>query len=317
MGPPGILILDERNSNSIPAADFAQLLDQYEHRLLSMEADLKDRAKTENFPAKAFERRIKKIREINIQISGLKAISKSRSNSNQTTMDIGFPILEDCTSAEQEVCDRFMAEREKHIKELEKESRIVLNHLQKTIHGNANGIQITFWLSKLRVQIKNLEKLSLSAEQDCVELDSQIEQFIKSMKGSSVLVKNKDTIGALITIFNKLEATISRVAKLRASLKREEKKSGKFIAWLNTQENILNGKIQTIPPPSPMETAKAARKMRTKVENDYVKIKQNVQLATQFWDDVVKHGAEKALNSTGYSPSERPRPSPTIKTFIK
>src|SRR4051794_17388852 len=92
---------DQTPEVQVPLESFQELVAQYHHRLLSLEADLKDQAKAGSLSPRAFSRRVKQLKVVHKQLAGLQQVSAAEEGGGKlTAADIGLPLLEDCTPEE-------------------------------------------------------------------------------------------------------------------------------------------------------------------------------------------------------------------------
>ncbi len=139
----------------LSAADFQELVGQYHHRLLSLEADLKDQARAGAMTTRTFTQRVKKLKAVHVTLQELRKLCLVDAPGKLTSADIGLPILDECTPAEREVCERFLVEKELELRMLELESGQVYHWLADAVSGYTNPLRIILRLSKMRKMIQS------------------------------------------------------------------------------------------------------------------------------------------------------------------
>lgn len=231
------------------------MIDQYNHRLLSLEVDLQEAARTNQVPLRDYERRMKQIavlkRELSV-ISQVNALESDDPFANQDA-DLGLPLTGSCTPAEISVVNRFLDDLQKTLAGHEKNCRSVLEWVRGAISGEPSGLQQTFRLSKLhRLTQKTLARARL-VRHEAQAVDRYVEKLSKGL-GKDVA---RGTIDGLMQVFSDLDGVISRVARLRATVKNERQRISRMVRWLEDHEYEVSASRPAMPPPTPLATAKA------------------------------------------------------------
>lgn len=249
----------------ISPVSIAELVEQYNHRLLSLELDLKGFARANQIGVRDFEQRARALQKLRGQIQKIKDLnSLDLTPTTNSASDLGMPSLSSMTnlsSIEVGVFDRFLKQKLELVSELEKNSRLLANWLREAISGETSKWRLTLRLSKLKRLIHSYENRSKSASEDVKTLDRYINQFIKGL-GKKIPVgfsrSNVDaTIGGLVHVFSDLDTIIARVAKLKATEKQERQRIHSMLNWLAEYERRVLSRLPTASPPSPMAVAKA------------------------------------------------------------
>lgn len=272
----------------IPLATFQELVAQYHHRLLSLEADLKDKARAGALSAAALSKRVKKIKQVHASLNQLQRACIAEAPGKLMAQDIGLPILDDCTPDERQVCEQFLIEREEDLLELEAESAKVYRWLTEAVTGRTGPMRLILRLSKMRRIIQTIEKSSTLMAETSKALTAHVEKLLAAVRTPGAKEAGRSTLDGLMALFQQLDGTISRVARLRASVKKEDERTKAMGAWLRAQEAHLRTKAPPQLPPTPLETAKAAH--AAGVQQRHIKTGKRQRLLEEFWEEVVHDG---------------------------
>jgi hypothetical protein len=287
---------DASNDTQSPlsVADFQELVAQYHHRLLSLEADLKDQARSGSLSTRAFSQRVKKLKDVHASLAELRKLCLVENPGKLTSADIGLPLLDDCTPAEREVCERFLVEKELELRMLELQSGQVYRWLGDAVAGYTNPLRIILRLSKMRKMIQSFEKRLETLADAATVMSHHIDKLVGKMKGGSGRQNARSTVEALMALFSQLDGTIARVARLKASVKKEEARTQAMSAWLRQQEEALKSQRETFIPPTPLATARAVAATGTTLGRDMPRAKRRRNLAEQYWQEVLQNGVSSA-----------------------
>ncbi len=302
---------NDATTPALSATDFQELVAQYHHRLLSLEADLKDQARAGAMPTRAFTKRVKKLKQVHDALAGLRKLCMGDNPGKLASADIGLPLLDDCTPTERAVCERFLVEKELELRMLELQSGQVYKWLGDAVSGSTNPLSIILRLSKMRKMIQSFEKRMETLADAATVMSHHIDKLVGKMKGGVGKQNARSTVEALMALFHQLDGTIARVARLRASVKKEEARTQAMSAWLNQQEGALKNKNVTFLPPTPLATARAVAETGSTLGRRVTRARKRRNLAEQYWEEVLQKGAAAAdLKSLGKAKSllgkERP-----------
>lgn len=274
--------------------DFQELVAQYHHRLLSLEADLKDQARAGAMSTKLFTRRVKRLKEVHAELAELRKLSMIDNPGKLTAVDIGLPLLDDCTPEEREVCERFLIEKELEVRMLELQSGQVYRWLGDAVSGYTNPIRMILRLSKMRKMIQAFEKRMETLADAATVMSHHIDKLVGKMKGGQGRQNARSTVEALMALFQQLDGTIARVARLKASVKKEEARTQAMSAWLKQQEDAIKSNREAFIPPTPLATARAVAETGSTVGRRIPRAKKRRNLAEQYWQEVLHNGATTA-----------------------
>lgn len=278
----------DNQSPKIPHSTFEELVVQYHHRLLSLEADLKDRAKSGTISPALLSRRVRRLKEVHRDLNALQRLCVAEKPGKLTATDIGLPILEDCSPEELKVVEDFLEERELDVLALEHEANKVYAWLQDAVAGRVSSLRVTMRLSKLRSFISGYEKRAATLIEESKGLNLYVDKLLTQSHGGAGREAGKTTLEGLMSVFHRLESTISRVAKLKASVKREEAKTQEMEQWIVTNEKRLASLRPAMTPPTPLATAQAARAITSGKMQGIERASKRRDLVIKFWEDVIR-----------------------------
>lgn len=267
-----------------------ELVEQYHHQLLCLEADLKDCARTGHIRPREYAARIKKLSAVQQQLDQLQNLSSIDRNGKITDHDIGLPILENCTPAELETCETALMEKELELLRVERDITKVHNWLRDAVAGKSGSFALTLRLSKLRRLIQTYSKLSTQAENDATQIDQNSAELTKSIKFKRSEATGRSSLQTLMDLFNDLEKVISRIANLRTKLRQETKKVSEMNAWLQCEETRFEQGLKSHKQPSPLVLAQ--NPIAGLINNQSGLSKKSIErrkLVETFWREII-HG---------------------------
>jgi hypothetical protein len=270
--------------------DFQELVAQYHHRLLSLEADLKDQARAGAMSTKQFTQRVKKLKAVNASLAELRKLMLIDQPGKLTSADIGLPLLDEITPTEREVCERFLVEKELELRLLEQQSGQVYRWLSDAVAGYTNPLRMILRLSKMRKIIQSFERRMETLADAATVMSHHIDKLVGKMKGGLGKQNARSTVEALMALFHQLDGTIARVARLKASVKKEEARTQAMSAWLKHQEEALKSNREAFIPPTPLATARAVAETGSTVGRRLPRAKRRRNLAEQYWQEVLQNG---------------------------
>lgn len=267
--------------------DVEEMVAQYHHQLLCLEADLKDRVRHNLMRPREYSKRVARLKKVQKELDTLRKYVIAEQPGHLSDTDIGLPVLEQCTPSEREICERGMLEKEYELLRIEQDLRKAHSWLKSAISGKSGSFTLIFRLSKLRRLIHTYSKLLAQAENEFKQIDLAGTELVQSLKLTKTQAKAKVTLQTLMDLFLDLEKTISRVARLRASVRRETVKVGEMNAWLKQEETRFTKGLTVGKPPSPLGLARSSL---MQVFSDSGLTKKSIarrQLIENFWREVI------------------------------
>lgn len=270
------------NSRSADAA--AQL----SHKLLSLEAELKERTRTGGVSASGFARRVKRIGKVHATLALLQQIAGENEPEKGAGVDIGLPLLEACTPTERAICDDYLGVRADTTEATATEAEAVLRWLSDAASGRGNALLATFRLSRLKTFIQGHEERVAALTAAAQAQEGQAEALVSQYRGRHQRELGRTTLEALVRIFGDLGQSIQRVAKLKATFKTEEAKARKMGAMIRALKERLGGPLHAVPPPAPGALVDAALAAESITAPHIVRASSRRALVEQFWEDVLR-----------------------------
>ena len=291
---------------TLGAAELSEMIAQYQHLLVCLEADLKDRNRLGTLSTRDYKKRAQKLKSVEREIETLKKVAQSE-QSITTDNDIGLPIIENCTPAEQETCHHNLMEKEIELLRMEQHTSKAHAWLRDAIEGKTGSLLLTLRLSSLRRFIHLYTKLLSRAETERNQLEAASEELIKSLSKGKSESRSKTTLQALMSLFCDLESTISRVANLRVTLKHEAAKVRDMNTWLKNEEAKFECGLDTGRPPTPMSLASSTMFGLNQGLGLDPKILKKRQLIEQFWSEVVVNQRNAQIEQSDLSVYIQPK----------
>jgi hypothetical protein len=301
---------EENAELTLGAEELNEMIAQYQHLLVCLEADLKDRNRLGTLSTRDYKKRAQKLKSVEREIETLKKIAQSE-QSVTSDNDIGLPIIENCTPAEQETCDHNLMEKEIELLRIEQHTSKAHAWLRDAIEGKTGSLLLTLRLSNLRRFIHLYTKLLTRAETERDQLEAASEDLIKTLSKGKSESRSKTTLQALMSLFRDLENTISRVANLRVTLKQEATKVRDMNTWLKNEEAKFECGLDTGRPPTPMNLASSTMFGLNQGQGLDPKILKKRQLIEQFWSEVIVNQRNAQIEQSDLSVYIQPKKDET------
>lgn len=272
------------------APDVEAMVTQYHHQLICLEADLKDRVRSGLLRPKEFTRRVKRLKAVQKQLDQLRKYAIAEAPGSITDMDIGLPVLDNCTPSEQETCEHCMMEKEVELLRIEQDATRAHAWLRDAVAGKSGNVLLTLRLSKLRRMIHGYSKLFTQAEAESNVIEQHTDELAKNLKFKRSEHASRTTVQALMDLFSELEKVIGRIARLRTTLRHETGKVAEMNAWLQREEQRFEQGLAMRKPPTPLALAGSSFANFLSTHGLSRKSVERRQLVEQFWRDVVIQG---------------------------
>jgi DNA repair exonuclease SbcCD ATPase subunit len=277
-----------REAKKMTKLDLSEILSQYHHRLLSLEADLQESARNGIVSAAGFRKRVKALLEVQSQIKELRKISLTFGNMPENGLDVGLPNLSRCTPLEREICQDYIAAKEALLRRGESLTTTTCKWLAETVSGRSWMIKSVLRLSKFRKYLQKIDRERQLLGDDADNLNKSVEKFLDSVQAGGGGPGGRETLSGLISLFQKLDHAVARVAKLKTQLKKDEAKLAKITEWLGNQEKQVRRLENHVPPPTPLGIADALASFNEDDDASIERSQYRHRLAQQFWETVVR-----------------------------
>jgi len=314
------------------------MIDQYNHRLLSLEVELQEASRMNQIGVHDYERRARVIAELRRDLTEISELNNLESTDpfDADDADLGLPVTGNCTPAEIAVCSDFLDQKQIFMRRAERDTRRVLGWVREAISESKGGSglgsgggsgggtggwaaggwgwRMTWRLSRLRRMIHQTEARTKLLNQESAVVDQYIDRLVRGLgksmptKGKGVFARGKTqhqgalrgTIDGLMQVFSDLDGVISRVAKLRATVKNERHRIAQMLSWLESHEREVFSSRPVMAPPSPMATARALAEIPAVPGLELDADRRRLGLAKGFLKKMVRQ------SSTTAAPKEQP-----------
>ena len=275
-----------QHTSTLPRETVKGLLEQYSHQILSLEADLKERARLGSMKQREFTRRLNGLRECQLRLRVLQRRCAAESNTPISNQLNDIPLLARSTPLETEMYQHFFAQREALSVRLERDLNRVHKWLMAAVAGRSLSISHVLRLSKLHRLIGGLEKRTNLAQEFAKGLGIQVEKLLIHMSDGQRKDTAKTSIEGLVTLFSSVENLIARIAKLRGIQREEEQAVAYMTAWLGQASTKARQPGPQFDVPTPLASLEFARQFQdpqTQIREARVR----KGLAAAFWREVV------------------------------
>jgi len=259
--------------------DVAAIAAQYQHRLLALEAELKDRVKSGKLTPQQFAKRVSRLKQVHADLRTLRRAVQGDQNAGGGA-DVGIPLASSCSPDELAVCEKYLEVRQAELDAANEEASAVLSWVSDAVSGRAFPLRGTLRLSRLRKLIAVLNHRGEAADESARRLAEHAEKLVGRNGG------DKPALKGLVAIFQELDRATTRVAKLRAAVKKEEARTGAMKRWLDKADAVPSKrKLDTTPTHAVFQAAAVALQ-----RPELAKASKTRDLVEQFWTDVVAEG---------------------------
>jgi hypothetical protein len=273
-----------KSSDTVKAAlradELSEAIAQYHHRILSLEAELREEGRLGHLSARDFSRRVQKLKTLHGMLRELQQYSVAEKQEQAAGLELGLPPLVDGSPDESEYCRLYLDLRIKRTNSLTKQIVQISHWLKEATHGQTGILAMILRLSKLRSMVGRACKEVDSLTQESLEQHSTVVRLVKSLGKSA----DGNELSSLVSVFDEVEGLISRVAKLRAGVKKETLRTRAMTEWLEKEETKLRDRRPDMSPVSPMALGKVAATFRQPIAR-------SDGLLRQYWDEVVRDPA--------------------------
>jgi hypothetical protein len=222
-----------------------RLLEQYQHRLLSLEADLEEKQKRGQWTAESVKLRAQQLASLKKGLESLRAQNRDLQENLLYKFDIGLPKLEGMEPLEQKISEDFLTSSQKDLQQFLLQVNEVEHWCMEAAVGGCHVVQSMMRLSKLGKMIRALDLATGIIQQDHQKLTNHAKGVVGAMQGpfvTSYLAKDREKnqeqpnfnlVDRLAYWFNKLERQIAKIARLRQELKQLDVKIDQMQTWLH------------------------------------------------------------------------------------
>lgn len=223
--------------------DVKNLLTHYEHRIITLEAEFLDEQKNSRSSSRSIHDRSLRIQKVKTMLAHFQ--SDQFNYSEQSMHDIGLPRIYDFNTEDQKIFETFLTEQSETITSLRKQLDVMESWCKQASTGSTSILKTIVRLPKIGRIIKKLESSTKEIESQEKSLNISIEQTLDKLRMSSPLGKNFSPVTGnpkeplfdrLAFWFGKIERQITKVAKLKVELKRQQYKIQTMENWLRVND---------------------------------------------------------------------------------
>jgi len=277
---------DNKTNELIPIEVFEQSIVQFHHKLLSAEADLHSYGRQGGVSERAFKKRLKKLQEVHKDLTSLHRLCYAET-SNDTKQDLGLPPFDTCTPKEKECVESYLESQAASLIEIESWLANVHTWINSAIEGKSLYFNLTFQMSNLRKKIQVMAKKSMTLEIESSVLEKKVEALYPQDPALRTLSMRTNSIDGMIKIFEKLDQTISRIAKLKSDSRKKKEKLAHIATWISQQEDQIKTFGSVEQTPSVETTLKAAATIREDLHKQFLENQKKRSLVEQFWTPAI------------------------------
>ncbi len=256
--------------------ELSEAIAQYHHRILSLEAELREHGRLGELSPRAFTKRVQELKSLHAMLRELHQYTLAEQHDQSVGLELGLPPLVSGSPDEQQYCCEYLDTRIKRTSSLLKYLMEAGEWLSAATQGQAGLLSMILRLSKLRSMVAKVHKEIDTLTHDSLQQQNVVTSLVKTLGKSN----NGNELNTLVGIFDDVEGIISRVAKLRAGVKKESLRTKAMQNWLNQEESKLHARRPDMTPISPMALGKVAATLQRPM-------RKRDSLTRQYWDEVV------------------------------
>ena len=283
--------------HDLPLATLRELVAQYHHRMLGLEAELRDSARRGQVPPKAMRRRIARLKAAQqnlLELQRLCMVDLVESRGASPGADLGLPLSEDCSDEERNICARFLKAKETELTALASEAAEVLEWVTEAVAGRLGPMRLTLRLSRLRGLLTAMDRRQDGLKDSHGSVAEQIQRLLEAV--GLAKTQGSGPIDGLAELFEQVENTTTRIARLKGQLKELEAKTRSMSAWLAREEQALTAKRAPMSAPTPLALAQVLTEALGPYGGSRTKARRRA-LLSQFFDEVVGVTAVRATRA--------------------
>ena len=212
----------------IEKLNFKNLLDQYEHRIITLEAEYFEDQKQGRVNLHKMHSRGAKINRLKKRLSEFKSYHFNAES--QAAHDIGFPRIFDFNSEDQKIFNEFLNAQTASIQLLQNQIDLIDRWSQQAASGSTSIFRIMIRLPRIGRMIRKTEALTQEANAKDTLLNKHLEETLEKFRtyhGTSTssslspMILKAPIFDRLAFWFGRIEKQITRVAKLKIEFKHQ------------------------------------------------------------------------------------------------
>lgn len=230
---------EDLQEKSFENLDFKNLLNHYEHRIITLEAEYLEEQKKVGANGRRLQERGSKINRLKNILGQFQ--SHHFNYTAQSMHDIGLPRVHDITGEDQKIFELFLEEQIKSLLEIQRQINLIEAWCRQAASGSTSILKTMVRLPKIGRMIKKAEAITREIETKEKLLNHNIERALEHFRPDygprapqslSPTIAKEPMFDRLAFWFGKIERQITKVAKLKMELKRQNLTIEKMQQWL-------------------------------------------------------------------------------------
>ena len=220
--------------DKIPADAWPAVLDEMQHRLVTLELELRQLASTSAFHTKAYEQRVKRLGDMKAKLANVRQRALRRTAADSHDWQSLFPNLSRCSQIERRLVSGYCRDQAQVLNELIATNQAVVQETQKVLRSGL-GLFGMFSFSRLRKLLSLSENLQIYVDRKAKETQARAEALLQGSRWLFDRPKNADVRG-MIALFDSFDDLYSRLQRLRSKIGKKKAEVEWKKSWLTVQQ---------------------------------------------------------------------------------
>ena len=312
-----VFCLDCRNCGVVMTAAYADRTQNYLQRILSLEVELFDAARSGQMSTADFNKRQARLEQLKAQFEKIEQLLMNHeSRVDMTTEgDFELPVMNDCSRLEQNIVSGYVEETHAVITDLAKKSALLLEWSKEAASGETYWIKTALRLSKIRAKMTWMQH-RLDAVR---KMRKTLETFILKVSPQAPGASPSNGKTSLVDAFRDFETTMARIGRLRLKLRSERTKNVDMEQWLKRYEERRRAVSPTMKPPAVEEVVEASDEVMQYIVGGSLKANERLVIATRLaktLDGAADFGARYATKSDGAENPEKSNENQSVTGLV-
>jgi len=276
-----------------------QQIEQLQNRLLALEVGLKEGLRQGYLTAKDYAARLKALKTLRDDVDRIHLLTSFSDKSVAGELELGIPKLEGLSPNEKLIIGEAFERRTASARKLYKNLQTITDWVEDAARRRRFNF-MTFWrLAKLKRLLGTVERMQLELNHEGFAINSIHNKLSETIKQNSKSPQAAANLSGLIEIFQDLDSTASRIAKLKTVLRKEENQLQQMQRWLNNFAALARQTVSPQLPPSAALTGKMSDILGEKIPDRITGSRDRLILARKFIKAYLDNHAAQEL---GYVP---------------
>lgn len=226
----------------IPSSAVKELIDGYQHKIISLEVDLKQLQAQNLISHSAQIKRLNLLHQLKKKIKSLQALHVKTIHEDACYFKLAeIPSPQQCSHQERAILGRYLSEVKGFVASLKQDSHSVIYWIQSALKGRIFKFLTRFDLAKLRKKLISVECKLEHIKSKSSEWETHAYQTLKSCEKLLPGHKFNCTEG-LKHAFFRLEELNNKSRTLKAQIEKEEAELNWMEHWISFQEFRIDHK---------------------------------------------------------------------------